>query len=373
MNITMLFKNKAFIVCLAFSSLSFIEGKKGKTTQQVSQPLPTPIQAPTTGQRLPPLPQKSFKELLNDVKLMKKLSVLDRNNMFTNQFINWVKSNTSSDVFARALFQAGISKHFILSGNKEKDRQTLSDLEEQINRNVGLRELGLTIGKGQHGIYYQQFMKSFNQPIVTPAGQVNIAWIKGAFNPLRADGYDSMNNVKNAMAESVNQAVMSSPLPNIRNNLQFTLNSFEEGWNRVNQELITGTEKLGLSVAQSKLGYNYLQFMKSFKQPIIAPTGQVNINWILGAFKPLRLDGYDSMNKIKDAMKELIINEVTTSPLPRVRNKLTSILQEFENQFNDAKDKFEPVILTPSSLRIKTAAELMGNIVTFISFGNIED
>lgn len=138
---------KAFnitIIIATLFTLPFASAKPTKTkkTAQKTISIPTPPKAPALPAQdeayrkgAAALPAKTYKQLHNDIKIMKADQVI-KNDLLTDYFITFVKDNAQKSALANALtqelLQTGMYLYAPFSGNNEKDAQLLSAVNQQI-------------------------------------------------------------------------------------------------------------------------------------------------------------------------------------------------------------------------------------------------
>jgi len=133
------------LIITALLTLPFISARQVKTRKPGQKSIPTPIQ--TKAPALPAqdeayrkgaaaLPAKTYKQLHDDIKILKTDQVINQNGLLTDYFIAFVKNNAQksalADALTQALLQTGVHLHAKFSGDNEKDTRQLSAVNQQI-------------------------------------------------------------------------------------------------------------------------------------------------------------------------------------------------------------------------------------------------
>ena len=106
--------------------IPIVEQEKTIAAKKIkAQPIKSPIK------QQPIIQQKTYAQALNTVRMMPSHEVLN-NNIFTQQFINFVKSLSLSPIETTALLQAGANLHTTWSDDNQRNKNTLLSQKNSI-------------------------------------------------------------------------------------------------------------------------------------------------------------------------------------------------------------------------------------------------
>lgn len=129
---------KSMILILLFTSLSTttINGKSISTSSKTVTPPAPLIKKDTPVKTAIDLSAQTYKQLHHHIAAMKPESVISKDNMLSDYFINFVKDNVKKSnlplIFAQALLEMGRNLHMQFSGDNKQALQTLQKSNNQI-------------------------------------------------------------------------------------------------------------------------------------------------------------------------------------------------------------------------------------------------
>ncbi|HLC07453.1 MAG TPA: hypothetical protein VJJ26_04675 [Candidatus Babeliales bacterium] len=127
------FKNLLPIILLC--TISSVSPRGVGQTRPVEQPKPTPIKAiptPPIIRQQPVIQQKSYAQALDIIKNQMPSRKVLINNVFTQEFIDFVTALNLSEIETTALLQAGANIHATWTDNNETNKKILSSLRNNI-------------------------------------------------------------------------------------------------------------------------------------------------------------------------------------------------------------------------------------------------